>query len=117
MVAAAGISSLNDDGPGLMAAAIERVNKGRKVIIFPEGTRSEAGPMHPFSNGFAHIAVRAPCRIWPVIMTCAPPALRKGGGFFEVPAARPMSLTGARVRAVKSDELLRRDRQRADCGG
>jgi 1-acyl-sn-glycerol-3-phosphate acyltransferase len=108
MVASAGYLP-NDDGPGLMAAAIERVNKGRKVIIFPEGTRSLPGMMHPFSNGFAHIAVRAPCKVWPVLIRCVPPALRKGGGFFEVPDQRPVLTASAREPLNPADFYDRTD--------
>ncbi len=88
IISAAGYIS-NDDGPSLVAAAIERVQKGRKVIIFPEGTRSLPEGLRSFSQGFAHIAVRAPCVIWPVVMTCKPSALTKGRSVFSVPAKRP----------------------------
>src|ERR1022692_977693 len=41
----------NDDGPGLVAAALERVKKGRRVVIFPEGTRSLPEGLLPFTHG------------------------------------------------------------------
>jgi 1-acyl-sn-glycerol-3-phosphate acyltransferase len=87
MVAAAGYIP-NDDGPSLVSAALERVRKGRKVVIFPEGTRSHPERLRPFNHGFAHIAVRAPCLLWPVVMTCHPSALTKGRSVFNVPATR-----------------------------
>jgi 1-acyl-sn-glycerol-3-phosphate acyltransferase len=87
IVAAAGYIP-NDDGPGLVSAALERVKKGRKVIIFPEGTRSLPEGLRPFTHGFAHIAVRTPCALWPVVMTCRPSALTKGRSVFSVPRTR-----------------------------
>ncbi len=87
IVAAAGYIP-NDDGPGLLSEATKRIKKGRKVIIFPEGTRSLPERLRPFSHGFAHIAVRAPCLLWPVVITCRPSALTKGRSVFSVPHTR-----------------------------
>ena len=78
----------NDDGPELAQEAMDRVRQGRKVIIFPEGTRSLSEGLRPFSKGFAHIAVRSHCFLWPVVMTCHPSALTKGRSVFSVPARR-----------------------------
>ena len=75
----------NVDGPELIATAVEKVRQGRKLIIFPEGTRSLPTGLKPFTHGFAQIAVRAPCPLFPVLLTCRPPALFKGHGIFEVP--------------------------------
>ncbi len=86
----------NDNGPELAQRAMERVRLGRKVIIFPEGTRSVPGGVRPFTKGFAHIAVRARCLLWPVVMTCRPPALSKGQSVFTVPATRARLSADAR---------------------
>ena len=78
----------NVDGPELVATAVEKVRQGRKLIIFPEGTRSLPTGLKPFTHGFAQIAVRAPCTLFPVFVTCQPPALYKGHGIFEVPETK-----------------------------
>jgi len=89
----------NDDGLGLTEAAIKRLEEGRKVIIFPEGTRSPQEGIRPFNKGFAYIAVRSRCLLWPVVMTCRPAALMKGQSVFSVP------LTRARLTAVAGKPL------------
>jgi len=78
----------NDDGPELAQRAMERIREGRKVIVFPEGTRSLPDGMRPFSKGFAHIAVRSRSAICPVVISCHPPALGKGRSVFSVPERR-----------------------------
>ena len=79
----------NDDGPELAQKAMERVRQGRKVIIFPEGTRSLPESLRPFTKGFAHIAVRSGCFLWPVVITCHPSTLTKDRSVFSVPVRRP----------------------------
>jgi len=93
----------NDDGPELTEAAMRRLEAGRKVIIFPEGTRSLPEGLRPFTKGFAHIAVRSHCLLWPVVMTCRPSALTKGMSVFAVPARR------ARLSAVVSSPVRAED--------
>jgi 1-acyl-sn-glycerol-3-phosphate acyltransferase len=78
----------NNDGPEVAQEAIDRVRKGRRVVIFPEGTRSLPNALRSFNKGFAHIAVRSPCPIWPVVMKCQPSALTKGRSVFSVPKKR-----------------------------
>jgi 1-acyl-sn-glycerol-3-phosphate acyltransferase len=52
------------------AAAIKeilrRLDQGRAVLIFPEGTRSPDGAMRPFKRGVAVLVKRAKCPVVPV---------------------------------------------------
>lgn len=42
------------------------LSEGKKVVIFPEGERSDTGEFQPIKSGIAMLAVRAKCPIIPV---------------------------------------------------
>lgn len=44
---------------------IRLLSDGKKLIIFPEGKRSLDGEMHPFERGFAFLAKKAKCTVFP----------------------------------------------------
>lgn len=52
----------------LLKAAKERVEAGRVICIFPEGTRSETGRMRAFKPGAKLIAEKLELRVQPVIL-------------------------------------------------
>ena len=76
------------EGPGIVDRCVERLQRGRSVIIFPEGTRSPAGGLAPFARGAAHIALRAKCELIPVTIDCTPPTLYRGLPWWDVPESR-----------------------------
>lgn len=49
----------NAVGPDMIRAAVERLQRGEDVLIFPEGTRSTDMQVDQFKGGFALIALRA----------------------------------------------------------
>jgi len=51
--------------PAAMRAILERLSKGRAVLIFPEGTRSEDGSVSDFKRGIALLIKRAKCPVLP----------------------------------------------------
>jgi 1-acyl-sn-glycerol-3-phosphate acyltransferase len=55
----------------------ERLRMGFDVLIFPEGTRSPVGAMHPFHRGAFELAARAKVPIVLIKLTCEPSALSK----------------------------------------
>jgi 1-acyl-sn-glycerol-3-phosphate acyltransferase len=75
-------------GPEVVAAAVERLVRGRSLIIFPEGTRSPARGLAPFLRGAAHIALRAGRDPIPVLIRCEPPTLHHGRRWWDVPERR-----------------------------
>ena len=75
----------NDDGDALVDACADRINHGRSVVLFPEGTRSPREGLHRFQRGAAHIALKSGCAIVPVVITCRPPTLLKGQAWHDVP--------------------------------
>ncbi len=49
--------------------AIERINKGVSVIIFPEGTRSRDGKIHPLKKGGIILAIEGGIPIVPTVLS------------------------------------------------
>jgi len=84
MVSACGYVS-NDDGVAVVKACSQRLREGRSVIVFPEGTRSPRGGLHPFRRGAAHIALAVGCELQPVVIQCDPPTLGKNEKWYDVP--------------------------------
>ncbi|MGQ9761874.1 MAG: lysophospholipid acyltransferase family protein [Thermogutta sp.] len=62
-----GAIPLDLDNPiGGLKEGLRRLRCGDAVLIFPEGTRSPDGEMHPFRRGFRMLAVRSRAVIVPV---------------------------------------------------
>jgi len=80
----------NLSGPQLVEECVERLLRGRSVIIFPEGTRSPPDGLGPFARGAAHVAIKAHCNPVPVTITCEPATLHHGAPWWDVPKRRFM---------------------------
>ena len=91
VVAAAGYIP-NDDGAALVGDCAQRLRAGRRLLLFPEGTRSPRGRLGHFRRGAARIALESGCDVVPVVITCDPPTLAKGGKWYHVPD-RPAHVT------------------------
>jgi len=61
------------------------IDLGFDVLVFPEGTRSPPGSLHPFQRGAFEIARRANAAVIPLVLTCRPSALSKGRPFWLHP--------------------------------
>jgi 1-acyl-sn-glycerol-3-phosphate acyltransferase len=89
-------------GPGALAVGsfiddgVDRLKRGYRVIIFPEGTRSPAEGLHPFGRSAFEIACRAGVPIIPLVITCTPRWLWKQRSFFDPPDKLPR----LRIRAL-----------------
>jgi len=73
----------------MIEAGTERLAAGRRLIIFPEGTRSPERGLHPFGRVAFEIAQRAAVPIVPLVIRCAPRYLGKANGFRRPPAELP----------------------------
>ena len=78
----------NRGGSEFVEACSARLSAGRSVLIFPEGTRSSEEGLRQFNRGAAHIALRTGCRVFPVLISCDPPALKKGQPWYAMPNSR-----------------------------
>lgn len=61
-----------------MSECAEALKSGRSVLMFPEGTRSDAGELRPFKKGAAVLAARAGVPILPIALEGSFHALPKG---------------------------------------
>jgi len=68
---------------------LEKIRKGRKVLLFPEGTRSPSGALRPFRVGAFKIARMTGAPIQPVLIRNTPPFLPKEEPWYFPP--RPIS--------------------------
>ena len=75
----------NDPGYVLIEACIDALGSGSNLIMFPEGTRTALDGGMILKRGAANIAVRAQRNITPVIITCQPRTLGKGGHWWLIP--------------------------------
>jgi 1-acyl-sn-glycerol-3-phosphate acyltransferase len=79
----------NLDGPALINECVDRLRRGRSLIIFPEGTRSPEHELGPFARGAAHIALRSGCDPILVTLQCNPATLYHGQAWWDVPNSTP----------------------------
>ncbi|MDH3519437.1 MAG: 1-acyl-sn-glycerol-3-phosphate acyltransferase [Myxococcales bacterium] len=75
----------NDLGEDVLAACAERLQQGRRVLLFPEGTRSPKGQLGTFRRGAAHVALSSQAPILPVVIRCEPASLMRGQKWYDVP--------------------------------
>jgi 1-acyl-sn-glycerol-3-phosphate acyltransferase len=78
------------DGPELVDECVDRLRRGRSLIIFPEGTRSPKRGLGPFARGAAHIALRSGCDPILVTLRCDPASLYHGQAWWDVPDSTPI---------------------------
>jgi 1-acyl-sn-glycerol-3-phosphate acyltransferase len=74
----------NDGGIAIVDECADRLRAGRSLLVFPEGTRSPKHGLRRLHRGAAHIALRAPCDLLPVTITCNPPMLGKEGKWYDL---------------------------------
>jgi 1-acyl-sn-glycerol-3-phosphate acyltransferase len=107
----------NAAGPAAIEECVARMEAGRTLVIFPEGTRSPAGGLGPFQRGAAHASLRSRVPLTPVVIRCEPPALAKGQSWYDVPAGgfqmtvrvlEPIPPEGARYDGVAMPVAARR---------
>ncbi len=81
-----------------LALAAKRIENGSSVLIFPEGTRSADGRLHPFKAGAFLLAIKAGVPVVPVGFNNASSLLPKGkllpkGGEIVIRIGRPVATT------------------------
>lgn len=77
----------NDDGAAMIDACVERLEAGRTLLLFPEGSRSPETGLRRFERGAAHVALRCGRPVVPVFIDCQPPSLKKGQRWYALPNA------------------------------
>lgn len=73
----------NEDPEASIDACVASLNAGITVIIFPEGTRTNAA--HRLQRGAAYVAMRSQLPLTPVSIRCEPATLEKNQKWYAIP--------------------------------
>jgi 1-acyl-sn-glycerol-3-phosphate acyltransferase len=93
----------NDSARKVVEEGAARLRAGRRLLIFPEGSRSPAGSLHPFRRGAARIALASGCDPVPLVIRCDPPIGLKGKAWYDIPKGTPkMSISVGEPVAVET---------------
>jgi len=74
----------NDGGAAVIEQCAARLRRGRRLLVFPEGTRSPWGSFGKFHRGAAHIALASGAPIVAVAIRCRPRMLGSGRKWHDV---------------------------------
>jgi len=98
---------LNQNAPDTQAirTAIEQLGMGRAVLIFPEGSRTKDGAMHPFKRGLWLLLARAKCPVLPVALEGAFDTWKRGKSRPEFFGRRVAAMVGPPISAEKLLEM------------
>ncbi len=99
-----------DEGPASVDRAVARLESGRSIVWFPEGTRSPFGGLGKFQRGLARVAIRGGFDIQPVLIRFEPwpRFLMKGHAWYDVPDRR-LEIRISLLPPVSPAALLRGD--------
>ncbi len=75
----------NNDPESLLREGEARLRNGERLLIFPEGTRTEPGQKVQFLLGAAELALRSGARIVPIIMHYRGEYLSKSRAWYQLP--------------------------------
>lgn len=75
----------NDSTKGMIRLAVQDLQAGGQLVIFPEGTRTTQSPINPFRPGFTLIAKLAKAPIQTVFIDTDSPYLGKGWPIWKLP--------------------------------
>lgn len=91
----------------VLRQGMEKLRDGRRIVIFPEGTRARPGESLPYSVGGAMLAVRAGVPVVPVALNsgdCWPRgSLIKRPGLIRVVIGRPLDAFGQPPKVFNSE--------------
>lgn len=75
----------NDSPYNMIRLAVEDLQRGSRLLIFPEATRTVRWPVNRLSGGFALIAKKSRAPVQTVLIETESPYLRKGWPLFRRP--------------------------------
>ena len=75
----------NDSTDGMVQCAVNDLQDGGQLVLFPEGTRTTQRPLNPFHASFAMIAKRAQVPVQAVFIDTDSPYLGKGWPLWKLP--------------------------------
>ncbi len=78
----------NRNAEGLLDDCNDALKDGGNLVIFPEGTRSEARKPYKFQRGLANIAINTGAALRPIQIHCKPEFLTKRLKWYQIPAKK-----------------------------
>jgi 1-acyl-sn-glycerol-3-phosphate acyltransferase len=75
----------NDSPRSMIKRAVQDLQRGSQLLIFPEATRTVREPVNELSGGFALIAKKANAPVQTILIESDSPYLRKGWSLFRLP--------------------------------
>lgn len=78
----------NNGSMDMFDEAVDALQQGQTLIVFPEGTRTAPGGTPEFHRGASAIALRGASTITPVTITVTPTTLTKAEPWYSIPARR-----------------------------
>jgi 1-acyl-sn-glycerol-3-phosphate acyltransferase len=79
----------NDDPELYLAACVYVLREGKRLVVFPEGTRTVPGLPMKLKRGAASIVVKSQQPFMPIIITCEPTTLTKAEKWYQIPSKKP----------------------------
>lgn len=92
---------ISNDSENLVELAVEKLNSGQNLLIYPEGTRNQYDTQLDFKRGAANIAVQAQCSVLTIVISCLPRALGKNEPWYQLPTIKSRFL----IRFLPSQSL------------
>jgi 1-acyl-sn-glycerol-3-phosphate acyltransferase len=80
----------NDNPRSMVRQAIDDLNHGSQLLVFPEGTRTVQHPVNDFKPGFGLIAKGAKVPVQTILIESSSPFLTKGWPILRPPPAFPL---------------------------
>ncbi|HEY6065151.1 MAG TPA: lysophospholipid acyltransferase family protein [Thermoanaerobaculia bacterium] len=117
-IAAAGFIPVDREdrsrGMETVDAALQRLSRGRSVVVFPEETRTRTGDLLPFKRGAAHLALRSGLPILPIALAGTFRVLPRGAlvitpGPVAMSVGNPIEVSGRTPRDREAVTLAARD--------
>lgn len=75
----------NDSAEEVVNECARRLDAGRSLIVFPEGTRTRRGRPMKFLRGTARMILACDAPLRPVVIHCRPPVLAKDDPWYRIP--------------------------------
>jgi 1-acyl-sn-glycerol-3-phosphate acyltransferase len=78
----------SSDAQDVLSESVDAIQGGCSLILFPEGTRTQAGALPTFKAGAAAVAVRSGCAILPIFIRVWPATLARSDKWYSAPDAK-----------------------------
>jgi len=78
----------NDSAEEVVRECARRLDAGRSLIVFPEGTRTRRSQPLKFQRGAARMMLACDAPVRPVVIQCYPRSLAKGDPWYSIPERR-----------------------------